>query len=100
MYFCFRKITIPKQIESIGFAAFSGCWSLESMIVENGNNIFDSRNNCNAIVETATNTIVAGCKNTIIENSITTIGPRAFYYMDKPTQLTEELPEDNELVMK
>lgn len=46
--------------------------------MEKGNAIFDSRNDCNAIIETATNTLILGCKNTIIPNSITTIGKSAF----------------------
>jgi hypothetical protein len=51
---------------------------LSSITVDEGNNTYDSRNNCNAIVETATNTLVAGCKNTIISNSVTSIGKCAF----------------------
>lgn len=41
--------------------------------------MYDSRNNCNAIIETASNTLIAGCKNTIIPNSVTSIGESAFY---------------------
>ena len=51
---------------------------MTSIIVENGNTSFDSRNNCNAIIETATNTLIAGCKNTTIPNSVTSIGNGAF----------------------
>ena len=41
--------------------------------------MYDSRNNCNAIIETATNRLVAGCKNTIIPDSVTEIGSTAFF---------------------
>jgi len=51
---------------------------LTSIIVENGNSFYDSRNNCNAIIETATNTLIVGCMNTIIPNSVTSIGDYAF----------------------
>jgi hypothetical protein len=48
------------------------------MIVNKDNIVYDSRNNCNAIIETATNDLIKGCKNTIIPNDITGIGPHAF----------------------
>ena len=47
-------------------------------MVESGNSTYDSRDNCNAIIETATNTLLAGCKNTTIPNSVTSIGYGAF----------------------
>ena len=72
------SITIPSSVTSIGNGAFSYCYGLESIIVENGNTIYDSRDNCNAIIETETNTLIAGCKNTVIPNSITSIGDDAF----------------------
>ena len=48
--------------------------------MEDGNPVYDSRNNCNAIIETATNTLHSGCKTTIIPNSVTSIGAWAFMY--------------------
>lgn len=78
VFFGLTSITIPKHITSIGAGAFSGCPDLASIIVEDGNSVYDSRDNCNAIIKTATNTIVVGCKNTIIPNSVTSIGRNAF----------------------
>ena len=72
------SVTIPNSVTSIGGAAFSGCTSLTSIVVETGNTTYDSRDNCNAIIETATNTLVIGSKNTIIPNSVTSIGDVAF----------------------
>ena len=72
------NIEIPNHVTFIGDRAFSGCPSLISIIVESGNTIYDSRNDCNAIIETATNTLIAACQNTVIPNSLTTIGGSAF----------------------
>ncbi len=72
------SVTIPESVTSIGSSAFSGCTSLTSLIVDKDNIVYDSRNNCNAIIETGSNTLVAGCKTTIIPNSVTNIGEYAF----------------------
>ena len=72
------SITIPNSVTSIGGVAFIGCSSLNSIIVEQGNKKYDSRNNCNAIIETQSNTLIAGSKNTVIPNSVTSIGESAF----------------------
>ena len=67
---------------------FSGCTGLTSIKVESGNTIYDSRDNCNAIIETATNKLIRGCKNTIIPNSVTSIGDYAFYGCTGLTNIT------------
>ena len=76
------SLTIPNSVTSIGEHAFRECTGLNSIIVETGNPIYDSRDNCNAIIESSTNTLLFGCKNTIIPNSVTSIGNNAFdsYY--------------------
>ena len=73
------SVTIPNSVTSIGKYAFVDCPNLASIVVESGNPNYDSRNDCNAIIETASNTLIAGCKNTIIPNNVTNIGKRAFY---------------------
>ena len=72
------SITIPNSVTDIVYGAFSGCDGLTSIIVESGNTIYDSRNNCNAIIETATNTLIQGCNTTVIPNSVTSIEDEAF----------------------
>ena len=73
------SITIPNSVTGIGQMAFWGCSSLTLIAVENENTTYDSREDCNAIIETSTtNTLIAGCKNTIIPNSVTSIGSHAF----------------------
>ncbi len=73
------SITIPASIKNIVYTAFRGANKLESIKVAAGNTVYDSRNNCNAIIETASNTLVQGCKNTVIPSSVKTIGSYAFY---------------------
>lgn len=74
------SITIPKSVTTIGWGGLlAGCSGLESIIVENGNTQYDSRDGCNAIINKTYNSIVAGCKNTIIPNSVTQITIWAFY---------------------
>lgn len=81
-YICsnLTSITIPKSVTNIGIGVFEGCYSLNSMKVETGNSVYDSRNNCNAIIETKTNTLLFGCNKTVIPNGVTTIGANAFSY--------------------
>ena len=72
------SITIPNSVTSISGSAFAYCSGLESISVANGNSTFNSENDCNAIIKTATHTLIAGCKNTVIPNSVTSIGSSAF----------------------
>ena len=84
------SVTIPNSVTDIGRYAFSGCTGLTTMVVSSGNSIYDSRNNCNAIIETATNTLISGCKNTVIPNSVTSIGECAFIWCTSLTSV--EIP--------
>ena len=82
------SIVIPEKLTSIsGRNPFYGCQNLSSITVEEGNTVYDSRNNCNAVIETAENVLVAGCKNTIIPADITGIGENAFCYCSGMTEL-------------
>ena len=73
------SITIPNSLTSIGYTIFSSCSGLTSIVVASGNTKYDSRDNCNAIIETASNTLIVGCMNTIIPNSVTSLGESAFF---------------------
>lgn len=85
------SMTISSSVTSIGDKAFSFCFILASISVESGNPVYDSRSNCNAIIETATNTLIAGCKNTIIPEDVTSIGKNAFADISGLTSVT--IPE-------
>lgn len=73
-----NALTIPNSVTSIGESAFCYCSGLTSIIVEKGNSQYDSRDNCSAIIETNTNTLIQGCNNTTIPNSVTSIAKHAF----------------------
>ena len=104
------SVTIPNSVTSIGAAAFAGCGGLTSVTigsgvtsigvgnfaecgltsitVDSGNTVYDSRNNCNAIIEKSTNKLIAGCQTTVIPNSVTIIGDSAFSLCYGLTSLT------------
>ena len=72
------NLTIPKTLTTMGTNPFGDCSGIESIMVEDGNPNYDSRDDCNAIIETATNTLISSCENTIIPITVTTIGEEAF----------------------
>ena len=72
------SVTIPEGVTSIDNQAFRRCSGLTSIKVNSGNTTYDSRGDCNAIIKTASNTLIAGCKNTVIPNTVTSIGIYAF----------------------
>ena len=85
-----REIFIPSQITSISSTAFYYTSNLTKITVDESNPIYDSRNNCNAIVETSTNKIIKGSKKTVYDETIVAIGDYAFSgcYSDAYTIIT------------
>jgi len=81
------SVTIPDSVTSIGSIAFGQCTDLTYISVGSGNTVYDSRNNCNAIIETGTNKLIVGCSNTVIPNTVTSIGTQAFYYLSTLTSI-------------
>lgn len=72
------SVTLPSTLLTLGKNSFINCGELESIVVATGNTVYDSRNNCNAVIETATNKLLAGCNETIIPNTVSIIGSHAF----------------------
>ena len=73
-----RKIILGENVENISLAFFADLDNLTSIEVSENNPIYDSRQDCNAIIKTSTNRLVAGCSTTIIPESVEAIGASAF----------------------
>ena len=70
-------LNIPSSVKSIGTLAFRYC-NFSGMTVDPANTVFDSRDNCNAVIVTETNELIMGCVNSVIPNTVTAIGENAF----------------------
>lgn len=68
-----KKTNIGKYVTSLKANVHSSL-----IVVDAENPVYDSRDNCNAVIETATNKLVCGGKNTIIPANVATIGSFAF----------------------
>ena len=108
-----ESITLPEGLETIGsnivwscgslksfhvpstvtemHTTFGWCDALEEITVAEGNEVFDSRNNCNAIIKTKTNELLAGCKNTVIPNTVEILAASSFTFLKSLTEIT--IPE-------
>lgn len=73
-----KNLTIGKDVESVSSGNFSGCTALTNITVDSENAKYDSRSNCNAIIETAGNRLILASKSTVIPSSVTAIGGGAF----------------------
>ena len=76
-----QEVNISKSLTSIATRAFENCYNLTTINIDSDNPVYDSRDSCNAIIETATNTVFQGCPGTKIPEGITAIAPYAFYGM-------------------
>lgn len=75
-----KSFYVPKSVSSIGYATLSACNDLTSLIVDPENPYYDSRDSCNAIIETSTDKLVQGGGPTVIPNGVKIIGRQAFDY--------------------
>ena len=80
--FCYVKglkcIYIPASVTNISNGCFIDCNELEKIVVDEANTVYDSRNGCNAIIKSATNSLWAACKSTVIPQGVKTIAYDAF----------------------
>ena len=91
-----ERVHIPKLVSSIGVQVFQKASSIARITVDPENVTYDSREDCNAIIHTATNTLVVGCKNSFIPNNIKRIGDYAFVFCADLTEIT--IPESVETI--
>ena len=75
----FDSVIIPKNVNYIGECPFKDCQNIEVIIVDKDNETFDSRDGCNAIIKTATNSLIVACQTTTIPNTVEIIEGYAFY---------------------
>lgn len=97
-----ESIAIPDSVISIGANAFNYCWELKTIYIGSGlaeiperllkdctnleilsvspnNTVFDSRENCNCLIRTATNSLIKGTTNSFIPNTVVEIYSFAFW---------------------
>ncbi len=92
--FCFglsnlESIIIGKNVENISESIyFQGTRNIQYIEVEAGNTTYDVRENCSAVIETSSNTLIAGYKSTVIPTSVTAIGNGAFSNCLELTSIT------------
>ncbi len=91
-----KSISIPKSVTYISSSAFSECNALEKITVDAGNQNYNSKNNCNAIIETSSGTLLLGCKNTVIPNTVAYIARDSFYGCDSLTSIV--IPDSVKLI--
>ena len=82
-----KSFIIPASVSDIGAGAFAGCINMIAMTVDAENTVYDSREDCNAIIHSSTNTVVAGCKNMTIPEGVTSIGDWALNGMGSLTSV-------------
>ena len=76
------SLNIPSSVITIEPKAFEGCGGLNTIVVDKNNKIYDSRDNCNALIESESNTLIRGCNNTTIPNNIAFIKESSFNYCE------------------
>ena len=81
------SVYVPASVTNINGNAFTGA-VLANIDVDAGNPVYDSRNGCNTIIHTASNTLITGCKNSIVLYGVTTIGLSAFENCTNLTDIT------------
>ena len=82
-----KEIIIPASVNAIANQVFLRCDALSSVSVADGNPVYDSREGCNAIIETSENQLFYGCKGTRIPTSVTSIGYGAFFSCQGLTEI-------------
>lgn len=83
-----KSFYVPKSVTHIGLRAFINCDNLTSIVVDEENPVYDSREGCNAIIETATDRLTHGCGPTVVPDGVKIIGKDAFAYCKSQRSIT------------
>ena len=81
------SVHLPSSVTSLGSMVFKECTNLSVITVDSKNTVYDSRNNCNAIVKKDGNVLVAGCKTTVIPSTVKVLGYGAFHLHSSLTSI-------------
>ena len=73
-----QSVHIPATLTEFSGSVFRNCNRVSSITVDPQNPVYDSRNNCNAVIETSTNRLLKACDNTVLFDGITSVGDAAF----------------------
>lgn len=76
------SLNVHKNVSYIGIGAFGACSGLVSITVDSDNRYYDSRNDCNGIIGTASGCLIAGCINTHIPETVKSIGDDVFSWCE------------------
>lgn len=82
-----RQLEIPAGVQTVEESALLGTL-LTKLTVNSNNTVFDSRDNCNAVIRTKDSTLVAACNGSFIPESVDSIGYEAFAELDGIRSLT------------
>ncbi len=85
-YLCdLQEIYIPASVTFISPSAFNYNRRLRKVVVSDENPVYDSRERCNAIIETATNTMVSGSVTAFFPRSVDMMSDEPFTGYDRPS---------------
>ena len=76
------SVNISSSVKSIGTNNLKECPMLEQIWVDPENTVYDSRENCNALIKTSTNELLMGCNTSFIPSTVESIADHAFYNFD------------------
>ena len=85
LYCDLEEIYIPASVTSISPSAFNYNRRLCKVVVSEENPVYDSREQCNAIIETATNTMVSGSVTAFFPRSVDKMSDEPFTGYDRPS---------------
>ncbi len=80
-----REVFIPASVNFIGISAFACNRHLAKVVVSPDNPVYDSRDNCNAIIETKTNTMHTACVTTFFPRTVDKLADEVFNGLDRDT---------------